>query len=112
MRERERRSALKRELAIERDIIDYCDKEIFGFAHDRIMSAARIMLLKFELGEPVLQPARYTAVLENRRQLADQGGLPPGFAEGYVAFMHEVSVNYQEDVKSRLLVPKSIVDGS
>ncbi len=112
MRERERQSALKKELIIERGIIDYCDKEIFGLSWDRIMSAARIMLIKYELGEPVVQPARYNAVLENRKQLADRVGLPEGFAEGYVAFMHEVSVKYQEDIQTRLLIPKTTIEGS
>ena len=98
MRERDRRSALKRVLNDERRVIDFCDDQIFAFSSDRIRSAGRIAIAKLELGEEVVQMARYEAVLKSRFLLQEQYQLPQGFSDAYVGFMHTFSVQYQQDL--------------
>lgn len=69
------------ELREVRDLIDDVDREILALLHRRTDLARRAARAKARLGAPVLDPARETSLLEDRRTWAREQGLDENLVE-------------------------------
>jgi len=69
------------ELREVRDLIDEVDREILGLLNRRTQLAQRAAKAKAALGAPVLDPARETTLLQDRRAWAKELGLDENLVE-------------------------------
>jgi prephenate dehydrogenase len=69
------------ELREVRDLIDDVDRELLGLLHRRTQLAQRAARAKAELGAPILDPARETSLLQDRRTWARGLGLDEDLVE-------------------------------
>jgi prephenate dehydrogenase len=69
------------ELREVRDLIDEVDRELLGLLQRRTQLAKRAARAKAELGAPILDPARETTLLQDRRVWAQELGLDENLVE-------------------------------
>lgn len=92
-----RRSGAERTgvLDVYRDEIDRIDDEIVALLGRRMEVAGRIGELKQRAGMPVVQPARYNALMARRAEEGERVGLRPEFLRKVFGAVHEESVRLQ-----------------
>ena len=69
------------ELKEVRELIDEVDRELLGLLNRRTQLAQRAARAKAELGAPILDPARETTLLQDRRTWAQELGLDENLVE-------------------------------
>jgi len=78
-----------------RDKIDALDQELVELLSVRMELAERIGTIKDQYSIPVLQPARWQAVLNKARLNAQKKGLSADFIEELFKAMHQESIHHQ-----------------
>lgn len=85
-------------LAALRDEIDSIDSELVALLGRRMDVSRMIGRFKQQAGMPVVQPARYQALMADRVAEAEKCGLPADFMRRILSTIHEESVRQQLEI--------------
>lgn len=88
-------TAASEELTVLRERIDQCDRQLLQALAQRMEACREIGQLKRRQGMQVVQPGRYSQLMEQRAQLARQLGLSQELVEQVFQSIHEESVQEQ-----------------
>ena len=89
-----------RELLIqERRSIDNIDAALVHLLAERFSHTQRVGLLKAEHGLPPADPSREQEQIAHLRELADEAGLDPTFAEAFLRFIVTEVIRHHERIR-------------
>jgi len=86
-------------LVSERRSIDNIDAALVHLLAERFSHTQRVGLLKAEHGLPPADPAREQEQIAHLRELADQAGLDPTFAEAFLRFIVTEVIRHHEQIR-------------
>lgn len=92
--------AVPDELANERRTIDNIDAALIHILAERFRCTQRVGHIKARKGLPPADPEREQAQVRRLRELAEQSGLDPDFAETFLAFMVTEVIRHHEVIKN------------
>lgn len=95
--------AVPDELANERRTIDNIDAALIHILAERFRCTQRVGHIKAREGLPPADPEREQAQVRRLRELAEQSGLDPDFAETFLAFMVTEVIRHHEVIKNAYL---------
>ncbi len=87
------------ELAEERRTIDNIDAALIHILAERFRCTQRVGHIKAQQGLPAADPSREAQQVERLRQLAEDSGLDPDFAETFLTFMVNEVIRHHEVIK-------------
>lgn len=82
-------------LTLLRERIDQCDRQLLQVLAQRMQVCREVAQVKRHLGMQVVQPERYSALMEQLAQQARELGLNPAFVQAVFQSVHEESVRQQ-----------------
>ncbi len=86
-------------LAAERATIDNIDAALIHILAERFRCTQRVGHIKAQEGLPAADPTREQAQVQRLRELAEQSGLDPDFAEKFLNFMVNEVIRHHEVIK-------------
>ncbi|MFZ1382300.1 MAG: chorismate mutase [Scrofimicrobium sp.] len=87
------------ELAEERRTIDNIDAALIHILAERFRCTQRVGHIKAREGLPPADPEREQRQVQRLRELAEQSGLDPDFAETFLTFMVNEVIRHHEVIK-------------
>lgn len=87
------------ELADERRTIDNIDAALIHILAERFRCTQRVGHIKAQKGLPAADPEREARQVARLRELAENSGLDPDFAETFLAFMVREVIRHHEVIK-------------
>ena len=91
-------AAIPPELAELRSSIDNIDAALVHILAERFRATQRVGYLKAERGLPPSDPGREAVQIARLRELAEQAGLDPHFAEKFLAFIVDEVIRHHEAI--------------
>ncbi|WRS29359.1 chorismate mutase [Actinomycetaceae bacterium MB13-C1-2] len=92
-------SEIPSELAEERQTIDNIDAALIHILAERFRCTQRVGHIKAREGLPPADPEREQRQVQRLRELAEQSGLDPDFAETFLTFMVNEVIRHHEVIK-------------
>lgn len=92
-------SEIPAELVEERRTIDNIDAALIHILAERFRCTQRVGHIKAQRGLPPADPERERAQVRRLRELAEQSGLDPDFAETFLTFMVNEVIRHHEVIK-------------
>ena len=89
----------KQLLVSERRSIDNIDAALVHLLAERFSHTQRVGLLKAEHGLPPADPSREQEQIAHLRELADEAGLDPTFAEAFLRFIVTEVIRHHERIR-------------
>lgn len=89
----------KQLLQDERRSIDNIDAALVHLLAERFSHTQRVGVLKAEHGLPPADPSREREQIAHLRELADQAGLDPTFAEAFLRFIVTEVIRHHERIR-------------
>ncbi|MDN6302047.1 MAG: chorismate mutase [Brachybacterium sp.] len=89
----------KQLLLDERRSIDNIDAALVHLLAERFSHTQRVGLLKAEHGLPPADPSREQQQIAHLRELADEAGLDPTFAEAFLRFIVTEVIRHHERIR-------------
>lgn len=93
-------------LGDERRSIDNIDAALVHLLAERFSHTQRVGLLKAEHGMPPADPAREQEQIAHLRDLADEAGLDPTFAEAFLRFIVTEVIRHHERIRDEGSEPR------
>lgn len=92
-------------LLSERRSIDNIDAALVHLLAERFSHTQRVGMLKAEHGLPPADPSREQEQIAHLRQLADESGLDPTFAEAFLRFIVTEVIRHHERIREEGSAP-------
>jgi chorismate mutase len=92
---------LDRELAKQRQRIDFADQGILRLLSKRMRLTRTVGEIKKKNGLPSLDDQRWNELIENRVELANKLGLDADFVRTIYEIIHQQSLHLEEELKGK-----------